>query len=56
MHIFLSSSRAIRTAFGTAIKTKTLSKEFNGMSITNTTTHATRVRVAILKVQNFFLI
>jgi hypothetical protein len=49
-NFLLNSSRAIRSRFGTAIKTKTLSNDFKGMSITNTTTHSTRVRVAILKV------
>jgi hypothetical protein len=45
-----NSSRAIRSRFGAAIKTKTLTDAFKGVSITNTSTHATRVRVAIMKV------
>ncbi len=49
-----SSSRAIRSRFGNAIKTKSLSTEFQRVSITNTTTHATRVRVAIMKVKIFY--
>jgi hypothetical protein len=46
----IDSSRAIRSRFGQAIKTKSLSDDFRGISITNTTTHSTRVRIAILKV------
>jgi hypothetical protein len=47
---FVFSSQAIRKRFGKAIKTKTLGAEFKGVSITNKTTHSTRIRVAILKV------
>ncbi len=47
---FIYSSRAIRSRFGAAIKTKTLTDDFKGISITNTSTHATRVRVSIMKV------
>ncbi len=48
--VVLLRSRAIRKKFGNAIKTKTLGPEFKGVSITNKTTHSTRIRVAILKV------
>jgi hypothetical protein len=48
------SSRAIRSWFGQAIKMQSLSNDFRGISISNTTTHSTRVCVAILKVKAFF--
>ncbi len=48
--LLLSRACAIRNYFGRAIKNKTLPACFNGTSISNMTTHATRVRIAIIKV------
>ncbi len=45
-----SSAGAICNFFGRSIKNKTLPASFNGTSVSNLTTHATRVRISILKV------
>jgi len=53
---FFFRAGAIRNFFGKAIKSKTLPATFNGTSVSNMTTHATRVRIAILKVRKLLLL